>query len=66
MTASAVAPGEATMSLRVIRNNGDVEHHEGEPVKVELPAELVAEYRALTKRMREIEAIFITCMTERA
>ena len=61
--AEALVDGEATMSLRVIRNNGDIEQHEGEPVQVEIPAVLVAEYRQAIKTLRDIESRIMQHMT---
>lgn len=52
----ALAPGEATMKLRVVKKDGTVEEHDGEPVMVSLPTELVLEYKAVVKRLRELEA----------
>ena len=63
--ATAIAPGEATMKVRVTRaKDGSVEEYEGTPVEVHLPADLVKEYRALMARAREIEAIFLQLMTQ--
>lgn len=62
MKAEALAPGEASMSLRVFRKDGTVEELNGEPVEVNLPAALVAEYKAITKRAREIEALLLEHM----
>ena len=60
-SAKAIAPGEATMTLRVIRKNGEVEQHEGAPVEIALPVELVTEYRALKKRLSEVESLLLEC-----
>lgn len=64
MEAKALSAGEASMSLRVIRKDGSEEHHEGTPVQVSLPADLVAEYKNLMRRVREIEALFIQHLAE--
>lgn len=64
MEAQALCPGEASLSARVIRKDGSVQRVEGDPIGVRLPADLVAEYRTLTKRCREIEAIFMQHLSE--
>jgi hypothetical protein len=61
--AQAVESGEATMSLRVIRNNGEVEQHQGDPVEIEIPAALVAEYRQAIKTLRDVESRIMQHMT---
>ena len=63
MDAVALAPGEATMNVRVIRKDGTVEEMPGQPVTVELDEALVAEYRALSRRLLEIETLLLgQCM----
>ncbi len=52
------------MQARVMRKDGTEEIHRSEPVAVELPADLVREYKALRARQQEIEAIFLSHMTE--
>ncbi|UTS51981.1 hypothetical protein [Synechococcus phage BUCT-ZZ01] len=61
--AKAISKGEVSLGIKVTRADGTEEHYSGDEVKqVELPAEKVAEYKALGKRMRELEAEFLAIM----
>ena len=60
---TAFADAEVSMTGKVFRANGEVEEFEGNTTEVELPKHLVEEYKALSKRMKEIEAEFIKIMT---
>lgn len=61
--AKALESGEATMNVRVIRNNGSVEEYQGESVQIEIPASLVSEYRQAIKALRDIESRIMQHMT---
>lgn len=61
--AKAISKGEVSLGVKVIRKDGTEEQYTGNEVKqVQLPQELVDEYKALTKRMKEIEAQFLEIM----
>jgi len=58
------AKGDAALSIKIYRKNGDVEEMQGiGSAQVDLPNNLVEEYKLLTKRIREIESIFLDHMT---
>lgn len=63
METRTIAKGEATLGVKVIRADGTVEEIPATELKqVELPADKVAEYKSLRKRMQEIEAEFLAIM----
>lgn len=65
MDAVSKAKGEVSLSVKLIRQNGTEEQYSGEEIKqVELPQQLVNEYKELTKRIKEIEAEFLTIMVK--
>lgn len=55
MNALGNTRGDAAMSVKVYRKNGEVEEVESHEVEVDLPAALVEEYRRITARAKEIE-----------
>lgn len=57
---------EVDMTVKVYKMDGTVTEMKGNPVSVELPADLVQEYKALTSRLREIEKQFIDIMSGNA
>lgn len=65
MEAVSKAKGEVSLGVKVIRANGTEEVYSGNEVKqIELPEPLVNEYKALSKRMKEIEAEFLALMVK--
>ena len=60
---TAFAEHEVSLKGKLTKVDGSVHEFEGDTVAIELPEELVKEYKALTKRMREIETELIKIMT---
>lgn len=52
----ALSPGEASMTVRVIRSDGRVEEVDGDEIHIDM-LELVKEYNATVRRAKFLRAI---------
>lgn len=62
MQGLGVAKGDASLKVKVMRKDGTVEELQGNPVEVNLPEQLVMEYKMITARAREIEQLLLDHM----